>query len=151
MALPGRRSSLAAFRNKNPLERAPPLARHIVRSRQDLAKPYLQMVHSAVLASSDSRITPRPSMGQTCAWHFCHMRTQRCLAQKRGGLDFQGCGSLDLGEICQFRPAKCVACQCELSHFYKYPREIPLKSTTDSGGGTSSACRRVPARATRRT
>ena len=122
------------------------MATHLVRSRQDLAKPYLQVVHSGVLASSDSPLTPRWKKCQTCAWHFGQERLQRCFAQKLGWLDFRGCGSLDLGEICQFRPAKCVACQFERSHFYKFPREIPLKSTTYSGG-TSLAFPRVPARA----
>ena len=120
------------------------MATHIVRSRQDLAKPYLQMVHSAVLASSDSLITPRASIGQTCAWHLGHQRIQRCLARKRGRLDFQGCGSLDLGEIYQFRPSKCFAVQFSQSQIHTLPREIPLKSTTYSGG-TSLAFPRVPA------
>ena len=92
------------MQNKNLLEQAPPLATHIVRSRGDLAKPCLQVVHSGVLASSDSPLTPCPNKCQTCAWHLRRERLQRCLAQKLHWLDFQGCGSLDLGEICQFRP-----------------------------------------------
>ena len=55
---------------ENLLEQAPSLATHMVRSRRDLAKPYLQVVHSGVLASSDSPVTPRWNKCQTCAWHF---------------------------------------------------------------------------------
>ena len=66
-ALPGRHGSLAAFRNKNLLEQAPPLATHIVGSHRDLAKAYLQVVHSGVLASSDRPVSPRPIKGHTCA------------------------------------------------------------------------------------
>ena len=85
--------SLAALRNKNLLEQAPPLATHIVRSHRDLAKPYLQVVHSGVLASSDPPVRPRPIEGHTCAQQLGHYRLQRCFA-----LDCQDCGSLHMTE-----------------------------------------------------
>jgi len=36
------------------------------RSHRDLAKPYLQVVHSRVLASSNPPVSPRPIEGHTC-------------------------------------------------------------------------------------
>ena len=56
------------------------MATHIVRSHRDLAKPYLQVVHSGVLASSDPPVSPRPIHGHTCALDFRHCRLQRCFA-----------------------------------------------------------------------
>jgi len=43
------------------------LATYIVRSYRDLAKPYLQVVHSGVLASSEPPVSPHPNKGHTCA------------------------------------------------------------------------------------
>ena len=123
------------------------MATSIVRSRRDLAKPYLQVVHSGVLASSDSPVTPRPNKCQTCAWHLGRQRVQQCFAQKLGSLDFQGRGSLDLGEICQFRAPKCFAFQFSQSHLHTLPRELPLQSITYSGGDQFGVSSRPRARA----
>ena len=65
---------------ENLLEQAPPLATHIVRSHRDLAKPYLQVVHSSVLASSDPPISPCPDECHTCASGLGPSRLQRCFA-----------------------------------------------------------------------
>ena len=122
------------------------MATPIVRSRQDLAKAYLQLVHSGFFAASDSPVTPCLAKCETCAWHLGNRRPQRCFAQKRGWLDFQVCGSLDLGEICQFHPSKCFAVQFSQSQIHTLPPEVPLKSTTCSGGDQLTFPR-VPARA----
>ena len=136
---------------ENLLEQAPSLATHMARSHRDLAKQYLQVVHSGVLASSDSPLTPCPNKCQACAWHLRRERLQLCLGQKLHWLDVQGCGSLDLGEICQFHASKCFAFQFSQSHVHTLPCEIPQKSKMYSRGDEFGVSSRPRARATRRT
>ena len=69
---------------ENLLNQAPPLAIHIVRSRRDLAKPHLQVVHSRVLASCDSPVTPRPNKGHTFAWDFCNVSSTAVFCVEAG-------------------------------------------------------------------
>ena len=87
-------------------EQAPPLATHIVRSRRDLAKACLQVVHSGVLASSDPPVSPRPIKGHTCAEDLGHWRLQPFCGSPGLPRRFSGRASVQATLILRFRHAQ---------------------------------------------
>ena len=112
---------------------------HIVRSLRDLAKPYLQVVYSDVLASPDSPVTPSPfrvaSLEPSSSAMFCAKAGSSRLPRLRIA---RSCRDLPILPLEMFR-LRVFATSCCHAKYHRRVPHIP--------GGTSSAFPGAPVRA----